>query len=132
MLYALCWFTVICLLALWSLAAWAFHAAADWAILNAGALAGGAEGAAAVALPAWLAAWMPPELSAAFTAMVSATKPVIDSVLSTAPMLAGGLSVAVWVCWALGAGLLVLLGVVLSGVIAVMRRRSVKPAVAMH
>lgn len=41
MLYALGWSAVFVLLALWSLASWAFHSAATWTLANAGDLAGG-------------------------------------------------------------------------------------------
>ena len=46
MLYALSWFLVLGLLALWSLAAWAMHVVAVWALSNAGALTGVASDAA--------------------------------------------------------------------------------------
>jgi len=42
-------------------------------------------------------------------------------------MLCCGLSVAVWVVWGIGSALLIVLGVVLSGLIAVLRRRSNTP-----
>ncbi len=44
MFYALSWFVVFGLLALWSLGAWGFHAVAVWAVTNAGALAGATSG----------------------------------------------------------------------------------------
>ena len=66
MLYALSWFFVVALLALWSLAAWTLHAVAVWTVSNAGALAGVASGANTISLPDWLAPWMPPEVAQAF------------------------------------------------------------------
>ena len=47
MFYAISWFAVLSLLALWSLAAWALHAVAVWTVSNAGALTGAASGATA-------------------------------------------------------------------------------------
>jgi hypothetical protein len=42
--YALSWFLVFGLFALWSLAAWAVHAVAMWSVSNAGALTGVTSG----------------------------------------------------------------------------------------
>jgi hypothetical protein len=129
MFYALSWFVVFSLLALWSLAAWAFHAIAAWTVSNAGVLAGASGVTECLRLPEWLAPWVPPEFAAALASMVSALTPAIEAVLGWAPALAGGLSVAVWVVWAIGGALLIVLGVVLSGLIAVLRRCSTTPAV---
>ena len=75
MLYALSWFLVSSLLALWSLSAWAIHAAAVWAVSNAGVLTGApsdaASGAAGLRLPEWLAPWVPPEFAQALTSLLS-------------------------------------------------------------
>jgi len=124
MFYALSWFAVLSLLAMWSLAAWAFHAIATWTVANAGVMAGGSGATEGLRLPDWLAPWIPPELAGALASMVSALMPAIEAVLGWAPALAGGLSVAVWVVWGIGSGLLILLGVVLSGLIAVLGRRA--------
>lgn len=59
MVYVLSWFMVLSLLALWSLVAWALHAAAVWAVSNAGALTGAASGVGNLSLPDWLAPWVP-------------------------------------------------------------------------
>jgi hypothetical protein len=124
MFYALSWFAVLSLLAMWSLAAWAFHAIATWTVANAGVLAGGSGATEGLRVPDWLAPWIPPELAGALASMVSALMPAIEAVLGWAPALAGGLSVAVWVVWGIGSGLLILLGVVLSGLIVVLGRRA--------
>lgn len=122
MFYALTWFAVLGLLAFWSLAAWAFHSMAAWTIANAGVLVGSSGPIEALRVPDWLAPWIPPELTLAFTSMLSAFTPAIKAMLEWAPALAGGLSVAVWVLWAIGAALLFLLGLALSGLIAMLRR----------
>ena len=66
MFYAISWFAVFVLLALWSLAAWALHAVAVWTVSNAGAWSGAASDAASgigeLRLPQWLAPWVPPEV----------------------------------------------------------------------
>lgn len=128
MFYAVAWFAVLSLLALWSLAAWAFHSIAAWTVANAGALAGSSGPIEAVRLPDWLTPWIPPELALGFASMWSAFTPAIKAMLEWAPALAGGLSVAVWVVWAIGCALLVLTGLGFSGVIAMLRRRAPRGA----
>ena len=126
MFYALSWFVVFGLLAIWSLAAWASHAVAVWAVSNAGTLTGAASGAVSGAeglrLPEWLAPWVPPEVAQAMTSLLSGLAPVVEGLLQAAPALAGGLTVATWVVWGLGSGLLVLLGVGLHLLVAMWRR----------
>lgn len=130
MFYALCWLVVFGLFAFWSFAAWAFHAITAWTLSNAGAMAGTSGAIEALQLPAWLAPWIPPELALAFKSMLAALTPAVQAMLDWAPSLAGGLSVAVWVVWALGSALLVVLGIVFSGAIAVLRGRSTTPGAA--
>ncbi len=113
MFHALNWLVVLSLLALWSCGAWAFHAVASWTISNTG-----------LRLPDWLAPWLPPEAAVAFTSMLEAFMPAVQAVLDQAPALAGGLSVAVWVVWGIGSILLVVLGLVVTGLIAMLRRRA--------
>lgn len=126
MFYALGWFFIFTLLALWSLAAWAANAVVVWTVSNAGALTGAAAGAAAGAqglqLPEWLAPWVPQEIVQAMTALLSGLAPVVENLLQSAPALAAGLSVATWVIWGIGSALLVLLGVGLHVLIAMWRR----------
>jgi hypothetical protein len=81
-------------------------------------------------VPDWLAPWMPPELAAALESMAAALGPAIDTLLGWVPALDGGLSVAIWVTWGLGSALLVGLGFVATGLIAVLRRRASAPATA--
>ncbi len=123
MFYAISWFVVLGLLALWSLGAWAFHAAAAWAVSNAGALTGAASGVEGLRLPVWLAPWVPPEIMHALTSLLSGLTPAVEGLLQAAPSLAGGLSVATWVVWGLGSVLLVLLGAGLHLLVAMWRRR---------
>lgn len=124
MLQALSWSAVFILLALWSLASWAFHSIATWTLANAGALAGGPAAIGAMSVPAWLAPWIPPELTLAWTATLSAISPAIESAFAFAPALGGGLSIAVWVIWGLGAAALVILGMVCHRLITVLRNRA--------
>lgn len=127
MLYAVSWFVVASLLALWSLFTWAVHAVSVWAVSQAGALSGVASGAVSVSLPAWLAPWVPPGLTQALTDWASQLGPLLDSLLQAIPSLAGGLTVLAWVVWAIGAVLLMLTGAGLHALIAWWRRKSVPP-----
>ena len=124
MFYALSWFLIFFSLALWSLTVWAANAVALWTIAQAGAWNGTAVGGASLALPDWLAPWVPPELAQALTAMLASVAPMVESLLQSAPALAGGITVAAWVVWALGGLMLLLLGAGLHLLIAMWRRRS--------
>jgi hypothetical protein len=128
MFYALSWFVVLGLLALWSLGAWAVHAMAAWTVAHAGALAGGSGVTQGLRVPDWLAPWMPPELASALESMAAALGPAIETQLGWAPALEGGLSVAIWVIWGLGSALLVVLGFAATALIAALRRRASAPA----
>ena len=123
MVYALSWFSVIALLALWSLAAWALHAVAVWTVSNAGALTGAASGAGTLAVPDWLAPWVPTEAAQWASRLMADLAPFVDGLLQAAPALAGGLTVATWLIWGIGSVLLVLLGAGLHMIIALWRRR---------
>ncbi|MGK6309766.1 hypothetical protein [Variovorax sp. DT-64] len=123
MFYALSWFFVVALLAIWSLAAWTLHAVALWTASNAGALSGAASSVGNMVLPGWLASWVPPEVAQWASQLVAGLARVVDSMLQAAPALAGGLSVTTWVIWGIGSVLLVLLGAGLHLLIALLRRR---------
>jgi hypothetical protein len=128
MLYALSWSVTFILLALWSLAAWAFHSIAAWTVSNAPVLAGGAGAIESLRMPDWLAPWIPPEFALAFTSMLSALSPAIETTLGQAPALAGSLSVVGWTVWGIGFALIVVLGLVCNRLITVLRRRTSVPA----
>ena len=124
MIYALSWSVMLVLLALWSLAAWAFHSVAAWTVSNAGLLAAGSGAIEGLRAPDWLAPWVPNELALAFTSMVSALSPAIEAALNQAPSLADGLSVVVWAIWGVVSALIVILGFVCSRLITVLRGRA--------
>jgi len=123
MLHALGWLVVLSLFALWSLAAWAFHAFGAWTLSGAGALTGAASGVEGLRLPEWIAPWVPPEIVQAMTSLLAGLAPAVEGLLQAAPALAGGLTVATWVIWGLGGALLVLLGAGLHLLVAMWRRR---------
>jgi hypothetical protein len=121
--YAINWFVVVMLLALWSLTAWAMHALAVWTVSNAGVWSGAASGVGGLRLPDWLAPWVPPEIAQSLDTLLSGLGPVVESLLQAAPAVAGGLGVATWAVWGIGSALLVLLGAGLHLLIALWRRR---------
>lgn len=123
MLYALGWFMVFSLLALWSLTAWALHAVAVWTVSNAGALTGVASGVQEVRLPEWLAPWVPPEIAQGIPALLADVAPMVESLLQSTPGLAGGLTVVTWVVWGIGSALLLLLGAGMHVLVAMWLRR---------
>lgn len=123
MFYALSWFFVVAMLALWSLAAWALHAIAVWTVSNTGALSGAGSGASTMALPDWLAPWVPPEVAQWSSQLMGSLAPFIDSLLQAAPALTGGLTMATWVIWGIGSVLLVLMGAGLHLLIVLLRRQ---------
>lgn len=125
MFHAISWSIVVTLLALWSLAAWAFNAIATWTAANAGALTTSAVPITGVALPDWLAPFFPAEMSTALTAMLATFVPVVEGALSLAPSLADGLTTLVWIVWGVGSLLLVVMGIVSSGLIGMLRRRAI-------
>jgi hypothetical protein len=120
MVHALSWLVVASLIALWSLAAWALHAATAWTFSHAGALSGAVSGPGATALPDGLAPWVPPEVGQWAVQLLAGLGPFVDGLLQAAPALAGGVTVAVW---GIGSMLLVLLGAGLHLLIARWRRR---------
>lgn len=122
MFYALSWFSMFGLLALWSLSAWALHSVAVWSVSNASALTGVASDVEGFLLPQWLQPWVPPEITQAMTSLLADFAPVVESLLQTMPALAGGLTMVAWVIWGLGSALLLLLGAGLHLGIAMWRR----------
>ena len=135
MFYGLTWLLVTGLIALWSLGAWAVHATAAWSLANVGALAEGGGALQDIVVPDWLAPWIAPDMVEALTSMAASFAPAITALLDWAPALTSGLSALVWVLWACGTVLLVVVGIALSVLVKVMRRKATgkaTPANAPH
>ena len=128
MFYALSFFVVFSLLVLWSLAAWVFHSLAVWTVSNAGTLAAGSGAIEALSVPAWLALWVPGELTLALNAMIPALMPTLEGLLAWIPALSGGITIAVWTVWGIGVVILIVLGILVAGLISLVRRRGFVPA----
>lgn len=123
MWHALTWILVVSLLLAWSLAAWVFHAVASWAASRSGDLAGSTESILAVSMPDWLKPWVPEGWWGAAMGMMTDLAPVLDGLLSALPSLSGPLALLVWVAWAVGAFLIVVAGVVASGLLVHLTRK---------
>jgi hypothetical protein len=122
MFHAISWLLVATLAAAWTLFAWAFHAAALWAVSNADALSGVAAQGSAVSLPAWLSPWIPPDLAASLLAMLASLGPMLTSLLQSLPGLSSSVTLVAWVVWGIGLVLLLLLGAGMHLLISVGRR----------
>lgn len=128
MFYALSLFVVFGLLVLWSLAAWMFHSLAVWTVSNAGALAAGSGAIEALSVPVWLAPWVPSEITLALNSIIPALMPALEGLLAWVPALSGGITIAVWTVWGIGVVILVVLGILVAGLISLLRRRAFVPA----
>lgn len=126
MFYTLSWLAIAALFAFWSLAAWALHAVADWTLTRAGALSGSAAGLGDIALPEWLAPWVPVEWVQSFAQLMTGFVPLLESLLQATPTLAGGMTVVAWVLWGIGSALLLMLGAGLHFAIRLWLRRSAR------
>ncbi|MBB6564062.1 hypothetical protein HNP48_006788 [Acidovorax soli] len=128
MLYAISWFLVLALLALWSLACWSAHALTLWAVSGAGALAGSGPAVVdKVVLPDWLSIWLPPALVQEFGSVLASVGPVIQSALEAVPALSGAISLLAWAVWGVGALVLLALGVGMHLLIALLKRSKASP-----
>ena len=138
MWYAVVWLVTGCLLAVWSLGAWALHAVAQWGAGLAGEKAAGAAGGltevahqvGALQPPEWLAVWLPAGAQEQWRAVVSTFTPWVEYALTHAPSLVAWLAPAIWVAWALGGVLLLVLGGGLSALVLAISRRRPLPAMA--
>lgn len=121
MLAAIVWGSVVLLLLFWSLAAWALHGLAGWALSSAGGLSGAAGNLGTLGLPAWLADWLPSEIQMWILALKQPLAEAIQTLLQWMPALDGALGFATWLVWGLGSLLLVLTGAAVHLLVALGR-----------
>lgn len=125
MFYTMTWVLMALLLALWSVAAWVLHALAQWSVIQSGTLAG--LPAQLDTLPSTLSApnWLPllPGAHEFWAALLTSFNPLFESLLAFAPALLALLVPAIWLVWAIGAVLLVALGLGLTLLIRLARAR---------
>lgn len=102
MLYSLVWAVTGGLLAIWSTGVWVLHALLVWSMSGLGALADQTHRLESVAVPAWLAPWLPPEWLLSVKSAAMGLLPWLESALSALPSAASWLSPLAWVVWAIG------------------------------
>lgn len=114
MFYTMTWLLMALLLALWSAAAWVLHTLAQWSGAQAGGMAGLPAQLGTLPARAWLSPWLPLGAQESWTAVLTSFNPLIESLLAFAPALLALLVPAIWLVWAVGAVLLVALGLGLT------------------
>ncbi len=125
MWYALSWFLVFALLTVWSVCVWILHSVVAWSITGAGALAGQAQQLEFLALPEWLAIWVPADVVLALNTSLAGVLPWVASISSALPAAAPWLGLLAWIVWGVGFLLLGVGGLLLHGLIAITRKSSV-------
>ena len=113
------WLVALCLLGLWSLAGWGLHALLVSGVQWAGELKPLLE---RIPFSAWIERWVPGWIDALHMA-VDLMQALLGWLGSAAPVL-------VWAVWAVGAMLLLGLDLLLSMVVALVRKNSPPPAAA--
>jgi len=122
MWHVLVWALVALVAIPWSLACLAAHwllTGADWA---------GGPGQATVQwleqwrIPVWLAEWLPMASITLIKTWLTTLLPWVESMLAQAPVLQGWLAPLLWIGWALGLLLLLVLGVAGSVLVVALRR----------
>jgi hypothetical protein len=107
------WIVALCLLGLWSLAGWGLHALLASGVQWAGELKPLLE---RIPLSAWIERWVP--------GWIDALHMAADLMQGLLGWLGGAAPVLVWVVWAIGAVLLLGLAMLLTVVIALVRKNS--------
>ena len=128
MLYIANWTFVTLLIALWSLAAWAFHGVVVWAVTKAPSLTGPAADLSSVPVPAWLLQLFPIEAIQGLIVALTETWSMLAGFLQSAPSVATGVTVVTWTVWGLGSAVLLALGVGIHLCVSLWRRRSIGAA----
>ncbi len=122
MLYAISWFLILALLAIWSVGVWGLHSIAVWSIHGVGAMVGQSHPMDRLPVPGWVGLWFPADLTLAFKTSAAAVLPWVESFLSALPSLAGWLAPVAWIVWGIGFVLLTLGAVALHAVISMTNR----------
>ena len=127
MIHALLWSVVALSLACWSLLSWAAHALVSWPGWRAGNPAAWSAWIEQLALPAWLAPWLPAGAFNTVKSAIVASGPLLESVVGSLPIAAAWIVGAVWVVWALGSVILLVLGALGSGLVAAFAGKKARP-----
>lgn len=122
MLYAISWFLVLTLLAIWSASVWLAHSFAIWSLTGLGALVGHTQPIERLPLPGWISLWAPSELILAFKSLAATVYPFVESVLSALPSPALWLTPLAWATWGIGLVILLAGAAAMHALITMMRR----------
>ena len=117
MFYALSWFLIATILAIWSIGVWMTHSLLVWSIGGIGMIAGQPRQPQVLELPEVVALWVPAELLEVVKLAASSAVPFVESALSFLPSIAGWLSPISWGVWGIGTLSLLAIGAVLHAVI---------------
>jgi hypothetical protein len=117
MAFLVAWVLVLLLLALWSSLVWAVQSFLAALLSHAGRL-----GAGDWSLPDSLRDWLPRAVADWLVSTVETLTPQLQSLAGALPSLSGGITVLAWVVWALGAALLLVLGLALHVGVALWRK----------
>ncbi len=128
MLYIANWTFVTLLIALWSLAAWAFHGVVVWAVTMAPSLTGPAADLSSVPVPAWLLQFLPIEAIQGLIVALTETWTLLAGFLQAAPSVATGVTAVTWTVWGLGSAVLLAVGVGIHLCVSLWARRSMGAA----
>jgi hypothetical protein len=113
------WIVALCLLGLWSMAGWGLHALLASGVQWAGELKPLIE---RIPLSAWMERWLP--------GWIDALHMAADLMQAMLAWLGSAAPVLVWVIWAIGTVMLLGLALLLTMVIALVRKNSPPPAAA--
>jgi hypothetical protein len=111
------WVLVLLLLALWSGLVMAAHALLVAMLSHAGTL-----GMSEWSLPESLTAWLPTPLGEWLVSTIETLTPQLQSLAGLLPSLSGGATVLAWVVWAVGALMLLGVGLAVHVAIALWRK----------
>lgn len=117
MVFLVGWVLVLLLLALWSGLVMAGHALLVAMLTHAGGIGSGDW-----SLPASLTAWLPGPVADWLVSTLETLTPQLQSLAGMLPSLSGGVTVLAWVVWALGALLLLGIGLAIHLAIALWRK----------
>lgn len=111
------WVLVLLLLALWSSVVWAAQSLLAALLSHAGGLSAGDW-----SLPDSLRDWLPKAVSDWLVSTVETLTPQLQSLAGALPSLSGGVTALAWVVWALGALMLLVLGMAIHVGVALWRK----------
>ncbi|RZL36753.1 MAG: hypothetical protein EOP35_10295 [Rubrivivax sp.] len=117
MVLLLGWVLVLLLLALWSSLVWSGQVLLAAMLAKAGTFGAGdwsLPEALATKLPVWAAEWL--------AATLENWTPQLQSLVSSLPWLSSGVTLLAWVVWAVGAAVLLVIGIAIHVAIALVRK----------